>query len=180
MTKKANPGIVSESTYRTQDLVEKFMDVLFDCDPDAYQRISRDVAESFDLALCELLADDGHLAWNSEVMSEILNTDIALHPEGKYGMFLHNIPSGLEVMGNTVTGSALWYALRLSQVSNATIVGNTIKDVELGQWWSAAIYLPNSHDNRISGNNLEAVSGGWAGIMLLRGSSGNTLDHNHL
>jgi hypothetical protein len=116
-------------------------------------------------------------AFNSSV--KISNADITLPPEGRYGIWLQNIPSGLEVTGNTITGSALWYAMRLNFVSNATIVENTIKDVELGMPWSASIFLNRSHDNQISANDFEAVSGGIAGIRLRPGSSGNTLDHNH-
>jgi parallel beta-helix repeat protein len=108
----------------------------------------------------------------------ISNSDIVLSPNGWAGIDLRNT-SGMEVTGNTVTGSAAWGALWMRRLSNSTIVGNTIEDVEFRNWWSTSIYLWNSHDNRVSGNDFEDVSGGAAGIRINVESSGNTLDHNN-
>jgi parallel beta-helix repeat protein len=119
--------------------------------------------------------------WGQAVLAssvKISNSDIATHPAGIAGIYLRNIPSGLEVTGNTVTGSARLGAVYMHTISNATIAGNTLKDVEALQGWRASIYLWTSHDNRISGNTFEGVSGGVAGIRLRAGSSGNTLGHN--
>ena len=92
--------------------------------------------------------DAAHI-YNSTV--EISNVDIALPPEGGAGLYLWDIPSGLEVTGNTITGSAGLAAAFMTSVSNATIVGNSIEDIELRQLYTAGIYLWNSHDNLISG-----------------------------
>jgi parallel beta-helix repeat protein len=67
----------------------------------------------------------------------------------------------------------------MDRISNATIVDNTLKDVEVGWPGGAPIFLWQSNDNNISDNHFEAVSGGSAGIRLQGGSSGNTLDDNH-
>ncbi|NIM51747.1 MAG: hypothetical protein GTO22_21280, partial [Gemmatimonadales bacterium] len=110
---------------------------------------------------------------------EISNAEIAVRPQGRAGIYLWVIPSGLAVTGNTVTGSPAVGAVYMNNTSNATIAGNTIKDVEVGQWWRAPMYLWRSDDNTISGNHFEAVSGGMAGIRLRAGSSGNALEQNH-
>lgn len=120
---------------------------------------------------------DARWIYNSSVV--ISNVDIALGPEGRIGIYMWDIPSGLEVTDNTVTGSARWAGVEMDRISNATIVDNTLKDVEVGWPWGALIFLWQSHDNNISKNHFEAVSGGSAGIRLEGGSSGNTLDHNH-
>ena len=120
--------------------------------------------------------DAAHI-YNSTV--EISNVNIALPPDGGAGLYLWDIPSGVEITGNTITGSASFAAVFMGSISNATIAGNTIEDVILVQSHRLGINLWKSHNNQISGNNFIAMSGGSAAIGLRMGSSGNNLDHNN-
>lgn len=73
-------GTVSRATHRPRHLVPKFMDVLLEYYPAAYQRITHTIQQELDTTygeLCEhTTLTDEHEMWVSEEMSYILNEDI--------------------------------------------------------------------------------------------------------
>lgn len=117
--------------------------------------------------------------WTEQIVDShvrISNSVIALRAGGREGMLLFGIVSGLEVTDNTFTGSGVGIAAAFT--TNATLAGNVFEDFGAYHWSGTPFLLWGAHNNRISGNRFENVSGGMAGIRLATGSSSNVLDHN--
>ena len=115
--------------------------------------------------------------YNSTV--EISNADIELPPEGAAGIYIWQIPMGLKIIDNTITGHAWLAGVFAGGIGNATIAENTIEDFILTQSHRSGITLWNSNNSNISGNNFIDISGGAAAIGLWSGSSENNLDQNN-
>lgn len=79
-------GSASRNTMRVQDLVPKFLGVLAEYHPDAWNTITDDIAEMINgrNASCvhdsinydEFMSDDSYALWQSEEIGYILNEDI--------------------------------------------------------------------------------------------------------
>jgi hypothetical protein len=121
----------------------------------------------------------GILAGNINGSSvKISNMDISLRESASSGMWLFNIPSGLEVSGNSIANGNT-SSIALTSVTHAQIVGNTIVDHQGCCPWAYGIYLRwGTSNNHIAQNKFINISGDGGGIFLWNNSGDNIIKKN--
>jgi len=109
---------------------------------------------------------------------KISEMNISIHSLGYQGIDMWNIPSGLEVKGNAILGSN-FYGVLLRGISNAQIIGNSIKDHYGydGRHYGITV-LFSSNNNYIADNKFVNLSGEGGGIRIDKGSKGNRVEKN--
>jgi hypothetical protein len=103
-----------------------------------------------------------------------------------WGIWVGGITTGLQITDNFFT-ACFGSAIRLQNVSNASVSGNTIMDQQLSNWWHSGIYLRHGvYNSTVIDNTFDNLSGDNGQAIFLRGFdfpgwevSGNTISHNN-
>ncbi len=108
----------------------------------------------------------------------VKNTHVKIHSAGLPGMFFFNIPSGLNVIDNTIKTPWYWGIFLHNQVNHAGIENNTFQDLTQNFCYGGILVLGENNfiqHNDFKNSLLEGWSLGGGAVYLTGGSSGNMI-----